>query len=800
MINMVRARLNREPNEKGFTLIEIIVAMLIFAILAAVAIPIYMNQQKTVVEQQINIALTNASIILKQEHAGANGRYPTMLPADVVIPNEISMVYTHSKNQDMYCLEASYANDSDTARYLKGDDAGNSDISETECTYTSTGPAAPVLSGDINTANQPMLSWTAISGATSYTVENITTGDTFTVASGTSWTGDLITVPESFRVITHVDSARSDASNVVRLTPPSIRPTSTPILTLNNVSGNNSQRSGTLNWNPIKWADEYVVMNADTNAELWRGPTYTLDVSAKIGETLRVYIVAINDTGQSPQSNVVTLTGPSPTAPNLNLTTTTGSTGTTAKLTWNSVPGATKYHLFKNGSRISTNAVSGVTDLTAWNNGAINFYVLPVASSGMTGDRSNEVSYDSTMPIPSVPAAPTGEYRNVLGSMWRYAAEWEPSDFAHNYEAQHRTNSGAWVYGPVTPSTGIGLLVKPGDKIEVRVRASNYAGTSGWSSIHTYTHTIQNPVFSSSSRSGQNFTLVATCPLNETHGRVQYRHNASGSMTGWTSSTDATRFTVPTNSLYGHETEVEARVFCHSDHDTSVRGNGFIVRSWEVAARTIPKPTGISRATTSASWSNADSSVAVAVAVAPSPTCPAGTTGQWRYKHGPNTNQAPYPWSGWMNTGSNAGNTSRVNLLGDWARSTFYTPEVRCVLSSDNTITSDTLTSSRTQVNRPIPKPTSVSVSMVPGSTGTANLYGNCPGGTQIEYQYERFRNGQYVVGQTLRNSQVSLYGPGDSHSVRARCLVINSSAQGPWSNKATENYGGPGGGPPVSR
>jgi type IV pilus assembly protein PilA len=53
--------MREERNERGFTLIELLVVILIIAILAAIAIPVFLNQRKKGWVSQMESALKNAA-------------------------------------------------------------------------------------------------------------------------------------------------------------------------------------------------------------------------------------------------------------------------------------------------------------------------------------------------------------------------------------------------------------------------------------------------------------------------------------------------------------------------------------------------------------------------------------------------------------------------------------------------------------------------------------------------------------------------------------------------------------------
>ena len=66
----------REQREGGFTLIELLVVVLIVAILAAVAIPVFLRQREKGYKDQSQSALKNAATALESYATDNNGNYP----------------------------------------------------------------------------------------------------------------------------------------------------------------------------------------------------------------------------------------------------------------------------------------------------------------------------------------------------------------------------------------------------------------------------------------------------------------------------------------------------------------------------------------------------------------------------------------------------------------------------------------------------------------------------------------------------------------------------------------------------
>ena len=116
------ARIRERKDQDGFTLIELLVVMIIIGILAAIAIPIFLNQRKSAHDSAIKSDLRSAATEVESYYVN-NQKYPATDTVFASLPIKtspgVSLVYTLTS--DHYCILGTNAGASQDWVYKSAD-------------------------------------------------------------------------------------------------------------------------------------------------------------------------------------------------------------------------------------------------------------------------------------------------------------------------------------------------------------------------------------------------------------------------------------------------------------------------------------------------------------------------------------------------------------------------------------------------------------------------------------------------------------------------------------------------------
>ena len=368
--------------------------------------------------------------------------------------------------------------------------------------YTiSAAPAAPVVTaGNSATSGKPMLTWDAVDGATSYRVYRATSqnGPCRLLGSVTTTTyvntGAKDGVTYYYMVTAVNDSGESAFSNTVSGQNKAV--TSKPAAPVVKIGNSATSGKPMLTWNAVSGATSYKVYRATS-----QNGTYSLlgsvtvtsytNTGAKDGVTYYYKVTAVNDSGESAYSNIVSgqvkSVTPKPSAPVVKI----GHSASSGKpmLTWNAVSGATSYKVYRATSQNGTYSLLGTVTTTSYINtgakdGVTYYYKVKAVNSAGESAFSNTVSGQSksVTPKPSAPVVKIGHSATSGKPM----LTWNTVDGAASYKVYRATaKSGAYSVINTTKAltyTNTGAAL--GITYYYKVEALNAAGKSmGFSAI-----------------------------------------------------------------------------------------------------------------------------------------------------------------------------------------------------------------------------------------------------------------------------------------------------------------------------
>ena len=131
---MMSLKLKEEQREEGFTLIELLVVVIIIGILAAIAIPVFLNQRQSAWESSVESDLRNAAMQLETLYT-QEGDYENAVVTDetdsftigdddqieVLLSNGVTVSITTSNNHQEFVITGEHDNFDDTLQYDSAD-------------------------------------------------------------------------------------------------------------------------------------------------------------------------------------------------------------------------------------------------------------------------------------------------------------------------------------------------------------------------------------------------------------------------------------------------------------------------------------------------------------------------------------------------------------------------------------------------------------------------------------------------------------------------------------------------------
>ncbi|WP_176560328.1 fibronectin type III domain-containing protein [Brevibacillus dissolubilis] len=332
-------------------------------------------------------------------------------------------------------------------------------------------PATPTSFTAVTTEYHATLSWTAVSGATTYELKR--DNQVVYTGSATSFTNESLTPATTYTyTLTAKNTAGSSQPATLSVTTKEVPPATAVPSTPTNFAANPTASNVTLAWNAADQAKTYELKRDGQVIYTGTQTTYA-DYNIQSDRTYVYTLTAVNELGASePASLRVTTPNPYHIGPNAPTNLTGETTETSATLTWDPALSDTwVYFISRDGQPIADN----VKGNTFTDNGLTpgNTYEYSVtAFNAWDWSTATVITVTTKVPAPVAPQAPTN-FAAVTTDQTA-ALTWDASANAATYELK-RGNQVIYS-GPNVSFTDTGLT--PSTAYTYTLTAKNDTGTS----------------------------------------------------------------------------------------------------------------------------------------------------------------------------------------------------------------------------------------------------------------------------------------------------------------------------------
>ena len=352
-------------------------------------------------------------------------------------------------------------------------------------------PAAPTVTMTYSDGGKPKLTWSAVSGATSYRVyrsESRGTGYSLLgTTTSTSYvnTGAAVGKTYYYRVKAVNSAGTSAYSNIVSGRAKAAIPAA-PRVTIGNSSASGKPQ---LTWAAVDGAAKYEIYRStqqSTGFTLLGTTTSTsyVNTGAAVGKTYYYKVRALNVDGAAGAYSSTVSGAAKAVAPAAPTVTMTYSDGGKPKLTWSAVSGATSYRVYRSESRGTGYSLLGTTTSTSYVNtgaavGKTYYYRVKAVNSAGTSAYSNIVSGTARTPAPAAPVLKGG----TSSASGKPQLTWAAVNGAAKYDV-YRSNRADGTFskvGSTDKTTYVNTGAAKGVTYFYKIRAVGASGASGFS-------------------------------------------------------------------------------------------------------------------------------------------------------------------------------------------------------------------------------------------------------------------------------------------------------------------------------
>lgn len=387
--------------------------------------------------------------------SGATG-YDILFNGSTYSTTSPSKTFTGLKDNTEYAYKVRSKNSDGVSEYG----------AEKKVKTTPKAPSSVTVSTDENSVT---VSWSPVTGATSYDLQ--LDGKVYNV-KGTSHKVTGLTPNTSHTYQIRVNNANGSSSYSSSKT---LKTTPNPPATVRETA---SRTDVTLSWDYISGATSYDV--------LFNGTTYRVTGTSKTvtgltANTSYSYQIRANNADGSSSYSTAKTVKTLPYAPSTYPTVTATATVDSVTLSWGAVAGATDYELYFNGKTYTVTGTSqkmtGLTDDTSYS------YRIRSHNAGGYSGYSSYMTVRTPMKAPGVPTGLSYSASSTSVTVsWNSVAKAQSYDLAFNGTVYNTTSTYKSVSG-LTPNTSY----------RCQVRAKNTGGTSAYSSAYTVRTLVSPP-------------------------------------------------------------------------------------------------------------------------------------------------------------------------------------------------------------------------------------------------------------------------------------------------------------------